>query len=97
MSLRCLARYDSTHRGRPMRKTLILACCAAFIGGVSAASAQMSGPAGQHTMQTGDSMNSNARMMRSDRMMMKKKMMMRDKMMKRKMMKRKMMMKRGRM
>lgn len=63
-----------------MRKILIATCCAAFIGGVSVASAQTTGPSGQQTMQMNDGMNSNAKMMKKKKMM-KKGMMKKDGMM----------------
>lgn len=60
-----------------MRKIILAATCLAFIGGVSAASAQSTGPSGQTTAVTGENMsngmNANAMSMSKKKMMMKKK------------------------
>ena len=64
-----------------MRKILIATCCVAFIGGVSVASAQTTGPSGQQTTQMNDGMNSNAKMMKKKKMKMKKSRMKKDGMM----------------
>jgi hypothetical protein len=43
-----------------MRNLLIVACCAALMGSMSAASAQTTGPTTQDTMKTHNPMDSNA-------------------------------------
>jgi hypothetical protein len=43
-----------------MRNLLIAACCAAFVGSVSVASAQTAAPAPQDSMKTGNPMNAHA-------------------------------------
>jgi hypothetical protein len=58
-----------------MRKVLLAAVCVAFVGGVSAASAQTTGPTGQDTMKTNSPMDSQAKMMKKKKMKMKKGMM----------------------
>ena len=47
-----------------MRKILVAACCAAFMGSISVASAQTTGPQGQQTMKSNDNMDANAKMMK---------------------------------
>ena len=65
-----------------MRKIILAATCVAFIGGISAASAQSTGPSGQTTAQTGENLNANAMSMgKKEMMMMRKKKMMNKKMM----------------
>jgi pentapeptide MXKDX repeat protein len=68
-----------------MRKVLLAAVCVAFVGGISAASAQTTGPAAQDTMKTNSPMDSQAKMMKKKKM--KKGMMEKDGMMKNDMMK----------
>ena len=51
-----------------MRKILVAACCAALMGSISVASAQTTGPQGQQTMKSNDSMDANARMMKKKKM-----------------------------
>lgn len=48
-----------------MRRIIVAVCCAALVGSVSIASAQTTGPNVQQNMQSGGSMNSNARMMKN--------------------------------
>jgi len=43
-----------------MRNLLIAACCAAFVGSLSVASAQTAAPAPQDSMKTGNPMNAHA-------------------------------------
>lgn len=57
------------HTEIKMKKMIVAVCCAALMGSVSVASAQMTGPQGQRTMKSNDSMDSNARMKKK---MMKK-------------------------
>jgi pentapeptide MXKDX repeat protein len=45
-----------------MRNFLIAACCVAFVGSVSAASAQTTNPPGQDSMKTNSPMDSSAKM-----------------------------------
>jgi pentapeptide MXKDX repeat protein len=45
-----------------MRNLLIAACCVAFVGSVSAASAQTTNPPGQDSMKTNSPMDSSAKM-----------------------------------
>jgi pentapeptide MXKDX repeat protein len=45
-----------------MRNLLIAACCVAFVGSVSAASAQTTSPPGQDSMKTNSPMDSSAKM-----------------------------------
>ena len=54
-----------------MRKLMIAASCAALIAGVSAASAQTTGPSSQDSMKTNSSMDSNAKMMKKKHKMKK--------------------------
>jgi pentapeptide MXKDX repeat protein len=61
-----------------MRKVIIAACCVAFIGGISAASAQTTGQPTQDSMKTNSPMSSQAKMMKKKKM--KKGMMKSDKM-----------------
>ena len=58
-----------------MRKAIIAACCVAFIGGVSAASAQTTGPQSQDSMKTNTPMDAQNKMMKKKKMKMKKGMM----------------------
>lgn len=51
-----------------MRKIFVMACCAALMSGISVASAQTTGPQGQQTMKSNDTMNANARMMKKKKM-----------------------------
>ncbi len=55
-----------------MKKILLATCCIAFLGGVTAASAEM----GSGITSSQSSMNANARMSKKKMMMMKKKKMM---------------------
>ncbi len=45
-----------------MRKVFMAACCAALVGSISVASAQTTGPQGQQTMKSNDTMDSMAKM-----------------------------------
>jgi pentapeptide MXKDX repeat protein len=55
-----------------MRKVIVAACCAAFIGSISVASAQTTtGPQGQQSMKSNDNMNSMAKMKKKKKGMMK--------------------------
>ena len=56
-----------------MKKILLATCCVAFLGGITAASAQSMSP-GMSSSETG--MNANAKMSKKKMMMMKKKKMM---------------------
>ena len=51
-----------------MRKAIIAACCVAFIGGVSAASAQTTGPQSQDSMKTNSPMDAQNKMMTKKKM-----------------------------
>ena len=56
-----------------MKKILLATCCVAFLGGITAASAQQMSPG---MSSTESSMNANAKMSKKKMMMKKKKMMM---------------------
>ena len=51
-----------------MRKVIVAACCVAFMGSISVASAQTAGPQGQQTMKSSDGMDANAKMMKKKKM-----------------------------
>lgn len=48
-----------------MRKTLVAVCCAAFMGSISVASAQTTGPEAQRTAMKSSNMDSMAKMKKS--------------------------------
>lgn len=51
-----------------MRNAIIAACCVAFIGGISAASAQTTGPVAKDSMNTNSPMDAQAKMMKKKKM-----------------------------
>ena len=51
-----------------MRKAIIAVCCVAFLGGISAASAQTTGPQGQDAMTTNSPMDAQNKMMKKKKM-----------------------------
>jgi hypothetical protein len=51
-----------------MRKAIIAVCCVAFMGGISAASAQITGPQAQDSMKTNSPMDSQNKMMKKKKM-----------------------------
>ena len=51
-----------------MHKVIVVACCVAFVGGVSAASAQTTGQPSQDSMKTNSPMDAQAKMMKKSKM-----------------------------